>query len=347
MNCTFCNADNAEGAKFCKACGKPLAVTPTETRTPCPKCSAMNDPSALFCKSCGHSLAAEQPSSSLPAVPVDDDATLLHVTPAPVAPPQESVEQVQAPVEQVQEPVQQAQEPASVKPDDSLEPQETALAPKETPPEVKPSSRAGLWIVLFLLLFLFAAAAAGGGAWYYFVYKKVEASMPVLEAPKESTGMYDQSASDEPSNAREEEISVSEKTYPPNSQVGTQPEAVKEAVKEEMVDVQPTEPISTSPQKAEALPKVKEKPVVRRAPPVRREVREPQPAQPVVVPPPPPPSQPSWLLDLRGELGRCAAKNPIGKSICEDRARNRYCPGNWNRVRECVPVRQQPEQMTY
>ncbi|GIX47290.1 MAG: adenylate/guanylate cyclase domain-containing protein [Candidatus Tectimicrobiota bacterium] len=51
MDCPQCQHANREGARFCAACGSPLAVT-------CPTCSAAQAPGAAFCDRCGTALAA-------------------------------------------------------------------------------------------------------------------------------------------------------------------------------------------------------------------------------------------------------------------------------------------------
>ncbi len=49
MQCIQCNADNAEGAKFCNECGAGLAGR-------CAGCGSENAPLAKFCNQCGASL---------------------------------------------------------------------------------------------------------------------------------------------------------------------------------------------------------------------------------------------------------------------------------------------------
>jgi len=48
-----------------------------------------------------------------------------------------------------------------------------------------------------------------------------------------------------------------------------------------------------------------------------------------------PPAQPQWLQELRAEWQRCAGKNLFSKELCRQRARDRFCPGHWNTVKEC------------
>jgi len=51
MNCPNCDIENRSGARFCRACGTPLAHR-------CPECGAPVDEEQQFCDSCGTSLAA-------------------------------------------------------------------------------------------------------------------------------------------------------------------------------------------------------------------------------------------------------------------------------------------------
>jgi hypothetical protein len=51
ISCSSCQHTNPDGARFCNACGAPLAVT-------CPACSHHNPPASRFCNACGHQLAA-------------------------------------------------------------------------------------------------------------------------------------------------------------------------------------------------------------------------------------------------------------------------------------------------
>ncbi len=58
MNCSKCNKELKDGAKFCTSCGTPVAdVQQKPTTTPknnsCPKCSAPLKTGAKFCTSCG------------------------------------------------------------------------------------------------------------------------------------------------------------------------------------------------------------------------------------------------------------------------------------------------------
>ena len=50
--CSACDANNEASAKYCKACGAPLATT-----KPCPSCGEANDPDARFCDNCGKAVA--------------------------------------------------------------------------------------------------------------------------------------------------------------------------------------------------------------------------------------------------------------------------------------------------
>src|SRR5262245_26700016 len=51
MTCAACGHANPEAARFCNACGVPLASR-------CPGCAADNPPRSRFCNACGASLAA-------------------------------------------------------------------------------------------------------------------------------------------------------------------------------------------------------------------------------------------------------------------------------------------------
>ena len=51
--CAACGRPNAPGARFCDACGKPLATPGTV----CPSCKTPNAPGAKFCGACGKPLA--------------------------------------------------------------------------------------------------------------------------------------------------------------------------------------------------------------------------------------------------------------------------------------------------
>ncbi|MDX3906042.1 MAG: hypothetical protein QHC78_10180 [Pigmentiphaga sp.] len=54
-------------------------------------------------------------------------------------------------------------------------------------------------------------------------------------------------------------------------------------------------------------------------------------------PAPAAPGQESWINALRSELARCASQGVVGRGICTEQARWKYCnPGNhWGRVPEC------------
>ncbi|OQA32362.1 MAG: hypothetical protein BWY57_01992 [Betaproteobacteria bacterium ADurb.Bin341] len=55
------------------------------------------------------------------------------------------------------------------------------------------------------------------------------------------------------------------------------------------------------------------------------------------------PSAPSWLQELRAEWQRCATKNAFSKAICREKARNRFCPGHWDEVKECEVYQKPPD----
>ena len=51
MKCPNCQAENREGAEFCRKCGKSLQAEIT-----CPQCGHINLPDSAFCEKCAHSL---------------------------------------------------------------------------------------------------------------------------------------------------------------------------------------------------------------------------------------------------------------------------------------------------
>ena len=56
--CMSCGAENKDDAKYCRKCGKRLALA-------CPECGAEVEQDDEFCSNCGHKLGgdAEQPES--------------------------------------------------------------------------------------------------------------------------------------------------------------------------------------------------------------------------------------------------------------------------------------------
>ena len=70
MQCKFCKAENAEGAKFCKNCGKSL----TEQRV-CGKCGAKLEDDAQFCPACG---------TKTDQAPAEETASVAAATDKPV-----------------------------------------------------------------------------------------------------------------------------------------------------------------------------------------------------------------------------------------------------------------------
>ncbi len=62
--CTNCGAENREGAKFCGACGAPLALV-------CPACGGANEQGQRFCDECGTALAPDNsPAVAAPGTEV-------------------------------------------------------------------------------------------------------------------------------------------------------------------------------------------------------------------------------------------------------------------------------------
>jgi len=64
--CPACQADNKEAAKFCNACGTPLALQ-------CASCGTGHRPGQKFCDECGSALAGTSAPASLHA-PASDGA---------------------------------------------------------------------------------------------------------------------------------------------------------------------------------------------------------------------------------------------------------------------------------
>jgi class 3 adenylate cyclase/tetratricopeptide (TPR) repeat protein len=60
--CGHCGAGNEDGARFCDACGQPVASL-------CPACTAPVRPSARFCNQCRHPLNAAGPAQPAPPAP--------------------------------------------------------------------------------------------------------------------------------------------------------------------------------------------------------------------------------------------------------------------------------------
>ena len=75
MQCPRCQAQNREGARFCRECGSPFAVM-------CPSCGAQLEPGSRFCDGCGAKLAP----NSTPAAPVGGSAVAPTLGSAGVAP---------------------------------------------------------------------------------------------------------------------------------------------------------------------------------------------------------------------------------------------------------------------
>ena len=74
MFCPACNADNRDGARFCKRCGKALALA-------CPSCGAAREPDQAFCDQCGVGL-----SDAHQATPVVTPAALDETAQAALTP---------------------------------------------------------------------------------------------------------------------------------------------------------------------------------------------------------------------------------------------------------------------
>ena len=64
--CDSCRAPNAQGAKFCRGCGAPLAASATQpmTGSACPACGQPAVGTQKFCRACGHPIAASDPMPS-------------------------------------------------------------------------------------------------------------------------------------------------------------------------------------------------------------------------------------------------------------------------------------------
>src|SRR3989304_1161991 len=56
MKCPHCQAENREGAEFCRKCGRTL-----QQDLICPKCGHINLPDSGFCEKCAHALVESGP----------------------------------------------------------------------------------------------------------------------------------------------------------------------------------------------------------------------------------------------------------------------------------------------
>ena len=72
LKCPHCQAENREGVKFCRKCGKSFT-----TELKCPNCNHINLEDSDFCEECGHSLVETASTSSQP----DEPTKPTHIEP--------------------------------------------------------------------------------------------------------------------------------------------------------------------------------------------------------------------------------------------------------------------------
>ncbi len=60
MRCPRCQAENREGARFCRECGTRFDVV-------CQSCGAKVEPGSKFCDTCGRSIPLSEPPSTVPS----------------------------------------------------------------------------------------------------------------------------------------------------------------------------------------------------------------------------------------------------------------------------------------
>ena len=60
MQCPRCQAENREGARFCRECGTRFDVA-------CLKCGAKVEPGSKFCDACGSSISVAVTLTTLPS----------------------------------------------------------------------------------------------------------------------------------------------------------------------------------------------------------------------------------------------------------------------------------------
>jgi predicted ATPase/class 3 adenylate cyclase len=68
MRCPRCQHENREGARYCEACGSPLARS-------CPSCGNLGRPSATFCDHCGALLTGQPATAKPPSMTPHSQAT--------------------------------------------------------------------------------------------------------------------------------------------------------------------------------------------------------------------------------------------------------------------------------
>ena len=71
MTCPRCQAENREGARFCRQCGATFTMA-------CPRCGASSNADSKFCDACGTALAVP-PSDDRPAEPIAAERRQLTV----------------------------------------------------------------------------------------------------------------------------------------------------------------------------------------------------------------------------------------------------------------------------
>ena len=87
LSCAHCQSPLPAGAKFCKACGTPVASAVPAAVSTCPDCHADLPVGARFCKSCGADLRPPSAAHAAPvSPPVVQPVQPEPVAPAPVAP---------------------------------------------------------------------------------------------------------------------------------------------------------------------------------------------------------------------------------------------------------------------
>jgi hypothetical protein len=319
MKCPRCSLENSAAARFCKGCGSKLGASSSRL---CAGCGAPNKASASFCTSCGTRFAAAASSGWSTGAELGRDKAYVSLVIKPVSP---------------QRGPAQATASAGQK---SLAPTSTALSPQRI-------------AVLVLGIGLMIGAA---GVWLY--------GKRISETPRPATPL--RSTSPAPAHPVEIAPAPALATHPRPEAAPPQTaeiEAPGVTSKPPLLADEPSKaPATVAPQAAlrSEPPRQKvfsESPRTGTARAVNTQPRVSAPVRtseadvasrelPYSDPPqtaPAPSRSTVAAADLcaafRGlkleQCRSCKGRNAIGKVICEESARMRYCSGKWGRTGDC------------
>lgn len=339
MLCPTCTQEISDTAKFCRHCRTdlrqilpadpaPFALSVEATSIPCPVCATPIANSARFCKHCGErfEISAAAPDAFPPQEAHSSLATEPLATHTPSAPRLAEVPHSKPPVETpspqsglASDHAPENTPPPPVAPENKLEVFITAEASTNTP------KKANITVIVGGAVL---ALALGGGGWWWSQQERMPASPAMPESiPSTPTPVAAETLpAVAPSTGAAATHNAATETLPADTEQAAGKKAA-EPKTEDARKAKKTEETRTAAKQAAREQAAFEK--------IAADARARQAAQAAKAPAPQQSASGDWQSALRANLDACANQPFLLRLPCNEKARWKYCPGNWGKSEEC------------